>query len=92
MDVGEPLRVLEVEPVEDPVPQEPEQVEEPAEPELVPAQGPVREVATVDDTRHAVRGKDAGSVDIQAYRRDRGRRIAPRDACQAPWFTSRTGP
>jgi hypothetical protein len=37
MDVGEPLRVLEVEPVEDPVPREPDQVEEPAVPEPVPA-------------------------------------------------------
>jgi hypothetical protein len=41
-------------------------------------------VATVDDTRHVSRGKDAGSVDIWSYRRDRGRRIAARDACQAP--------
>jgi hypothetical protein len=37
MDVGEPLRVLEVEPLEEPVPREPEPVEEPAQPELVPA-------------------------------------------------------
>jgi DNA-binding response OmpR family regulator len=32
--------------------------------------GPVRKVATVDDTRHVVRGKDAGSADTQSYRRD----------------------
>ena len=29
---------------------------------------------------------------MQAYRRDRGRRIATRAAWQAPWFTFRTGP
>jgi hypothetical protein len=46
----------------------------------------------VDDRRHVPRGKDAGSVDMQTYRRDRGRRIAVRDVCQAPWFISRTGP
>ena len=56
------------------------------------AQGPVREVATVDGTRHAARGTDAGSLDMRAYRGDRGRRIAPRDACETPWFTFRTGP
>ena len=27
-----------------------------------------------------------------AYRGDRGRRIAPRGVCQAPWFPLRTGP
>jgi hypothetical protein len=37
VNVGEPLRVVEVEPVEDPVPREDEQVEEPAPVELVPA-------------------------------------------------------
>jgi DNA-binding response OmpR family regulator len=34
------------------------------------ALGSGREVATVDDTRHVVRGKDAGSVDTESYRRD----------------------
>jgi DNA-binding response OmpR family regulator len=34
------------------------------------ALGSGRRVATVDDTRHVVRGKDAGSVDTQTYRRD----------------------
>ena len=29
------------------------------------AEGPVREVATVDDTRHGSRGKDAGSADMR---------------------------
>jgi hypothetical protein len=37
MDVGEALRVVEVEPVEDPVPREEEPAEEPAPVELVPA-------------------------------------------------------
>jgi hypothetical protein len=38
----------------------------------------------VDDTRDASRGKDAGSANMQAYWRDRGRRIVARHACQAP--------
>ncbi len=29
---------------------------------------------------------------MRAYRRDRGRSLAPRGACQAPWFIFRTGP
>ena len=33
-------------------------------------QGPVRKVAAVDDTRHVVRGKDAGRADLQADRPD----------------------
>ena len=37
MNVGEPLRVVEVEPIEDPVPREEEPVEEPALTELVAA-------------------------------------------------------
>jgi hypothetical protein len=38
MNVGEPLRVVEVDPIEDPVPHEEEQLEEePASTELVPA-------------------------------------------------------
>jgi hypothetical protein len=43
-----------------------------------------REVVTVDCTRHVPRGKDAGSANMQAYWRDRGRRIAVRDACKPP--------
>ena len=35
-----------------------------------PRLGPVREVATVDDTRDVARGKDAGSVNMRAYWRD----------------------
>jgi hypothetical protein len=31
----------------------------------------------VDGARWAVRGKDAGRLDMRAYRGDRGRRIAP---------------
>jgi hypothetical protein len=41
-------------------------------------------MVTVDGTRHVPRGKDAESADIQRYRRDRGRRIAARDACKTP--------
>jgi hypothetical protein len=37
MDVGEALRVVEVEPVEDPIPREDERVEEPAPAEPVAA-------------------------------------------------------
>src|SRR5439155_21083996 len=29
---------------------------------------------------------------LRAYRCNRGRDLVPRDACQAPWFTFRTGP
>ncbi len=34
------------------------------------ALGPGRKAAAVDDTRHAARDKDAGSVDTESYRRD----------------------
>jgi hypothetical protein len=37
VNVGEPLRVVEVEPLEDPIPHEDEQVEQPAPAEPVPA-------------------------------------------------------
>jgi len=44
-----------------------------------------REMVTVDGTRHVPRGKDAGSANMRAYWRDRGRGIAVRDACKPPW-------
>jgi len=48
-------------------------------------------MTTVDDTRHSPRGKDAGSLDMQAYRGDRGRGIAGCDVCQPPWLIFRAG-
>jgi len=49
-----------------------------------------REMVTVDGTRHVPRGKDAGSVNMRAYWRDRGRGLAVRDACKPPWSISRS--
>jgi len=49
-----------------------------------------REMVTVDGTRHVPRGKDAGSVNMRAYCRDRGRGLAVRDACKRPWSISRS--
>ena len=45
---------------------------------------PVRGMVTADGTRHVPRGRDAGSANMWAYWRDRGRRIAVRDACKLP--------
>ncbi len=49
-------------------------------------------MVTVGDRRHVLPGKDAGRLDMRAYRVDRGRSIAAWDSCHTPSINLSTGP